>query len=269
MLETMKKREKFLKKAKKTVAEALRSRDMLLGGVAKVIDTLDKVINVLGERLEDWYSIYFPELEVEEKEKYAKLVLLLDRKELDIKEIARVIGQKKADVIKEKAAKSLGAELSSEDLAEVRVLAEQMLTLEKLRERYCGYQEKLAKEVCPNIANVAGADIAAKLVSHVGSLRKLALLPSSTIQVLGAEKALFKHLRNRRIAPPKHGIIFQHPYISSSPKKLRGKIARALANSITTAAKADAFTKRDISEKLKADLEKRYRQILEKRAKKK
>ena len=117
-------------------------------------------------------------------------------------------------------------------------------------------------DICPNISKVAGPEIAAKLVSHVGSLKRLSVLPSSTIQVLGAENALFKHLKNRRIKPPKHGIIFQHPRISGSPKAVRGRIARALAAKITIAAKADGFTKRDISKMLLDDFEKRYQEIM-------
>jgi len=137
-----------------------------------------------------------------------------------------------------------------------------VLSLGKLRKDYEAYQKKLAEELCPNMAEVGGADVAAKLVSHVGSLRKLAFLPASTIQVLGAEKALFKHLKNRRIAPPKHGIIFQNARISASPKAVRGKIARTLANKLSLAAKADAFTKRSLGLQLKKDFEARYAEIM-------
>jgi nucleolar protein 56 len=96
----------------------------------------------------------------------------------------------------------------------------------------------------------------------VGSLSRLAFLPASAVQVLGAEKALFKHLRNKNIPSPKHGIIFQHARISSSPKSVRGKIARALANKLSLAAKADAFSKRRISPGLKADFDARFAQIM-------
>lgn len=265
----MKKRDRFLKRAEKSVSESIKSRDVLLGGVSRLIETLDKEINNIGERLEEWYSVYFPELKAEDKEKYARMVLEIDRKNIDKKELAKIIGQKKADRIAEKAGKSLGAELPENDLGEIKVLASHQLSTVKLRKRYISYQDALADEICPNMARVCGADIAAKMIAHVGSLKKLALLPSSTIQVIGAEKALFKHLKNKKVPPPKHGIIFQHPYISSSPKRVRGKIARALSNSITTAAKADAFTKRNISEKLKNDLDKRYKKILSERSKRK
>lgn len=257
------KRDKFLKKSKRTVSEALRSRDMLLSGVTKTIDDLDKIINQLVERLEDWYGIYFPELKLEDHMKYAELVMMLDRTDIDKKELSTLVGQKKADEITSKAEKTLGTKLEPEDLSQCHALARSILQMDKLRTGYEGYQKKLAEELCPNMSAVGGPDIAAKLVSHIGSLNKLAMLPSSTIQVLGAEKALFKHLKNKRVRPPKHGIIFQHPRIASSPKSVRGKIARVLANKLSMAAKADAFTKRDIAKRLKSDFDGRYKEIMD------
>nr|QNO54446.1 putative NOP5 family protein [Methanosarcinales archaeon ANME-1 ERB7] len=263
MKENRGKREKFLKKSKRTVSEALRSRDMLLSGVTKTIDDLNKIINQLVERLEDWYGIYFPELKLEDHMKYAELVMMLDRGDMDKKELSKVVGQKKADEIASKAQKTLGTKLEPEDLAQCHSLARSILEMDKLRTGYEEYQKKLAEELCPNMSIVGGADIAAKLVSHIGSLNKLAMLPSSTIQVLGAEKALFKHLKNKKVRPPKHGLIFQHARIASSPKSVRGKIARALANKLSMAAKADAFTKRDISKKLKTEFDERYNEIMD------
>jgi len=259
----MQKREKFIKKAKEKVAEALKSRDMLLSGVTKTIDDLDKIINLLGERLEEWYSIYFPELTLPDRIKYAELVAFIDRNDIDRKELSSIIGQKKADEIADKAKSSLGAQLNEGDLNQIRSLAASIISLDKLRSQYESHQAELALDICPNMSKVGGADIAAKLVSHVGSLKRLCRLPASTIQVLGAEKALFKHLKNRKIRPPKHGIIFQHPKIAGSPKAIRGKIARALANKLSLASKADGITKRDIGDELLEGFEKRFREIVD------
>ncbi len=256
------KREVFMRRAREQVKTALMSRDMLLSGVARTIEDLDKVINLLGERLEEWYGIYFPELKLEDKLKYAELVLTLDRANIDRKELAQAVGQKKADEVAAQAGRSLGAALSDNDLAQCRSFASSIMNLHAMRTKYDKYQAELADEICPNMSKVAGPEVAAKLVSHVGSLNRLARLPSSTIQVLGAEKALFKHLKNRRIAPPKHGIIFQHPRISGSPKAVRGRIARLLAAKICMAAKADAFTKRDISAGLIKDFDRRFAEIM-------
>jgi nucleolar protein 56 len=258
------KREKFLKKTKESVREALKSRDMLLGDAAKTIETTQKVINQLTEKLEEMYSVYFPELEpMEDKKKYAKVVLAIDKKSINTAELSKLVGEKKADKIKEMAGKSLGADLEKRDTEQIRALAESILGLYEFSEELEKYQNSVAQEVCPNISAVAGPEIAAKLIAHTGSLNKLGIMPSSTIQVLGAEKALFKHLRNRKVKPPKHGIIFQHPKISGSPKAVRGKIARVLANKIALAARADAFTKHFIAEELRKDFDGRYNEIME------
>ena len=252
------KRESFIRKTREAVHEALQSRDMLIANVQRSIDELTGVKNALGERLEEWYAVYFPELKLDDKAKFAQFVSVFDKKG-DRQPIEKIVGVKKASELMELVSKSLGADINDNDLEKCKSLAKEIVNLDNLISEYEKYQEELCQEICPNISTVA----AAKLISHVGSLSKLSLLPASTIQVLGAEKALFKHLKNKRIDPPKHGIIFQHVYISSSPKVVRGKIARALANKITLAAKADAFTKRFIAEDLKKDLEKRYNEVME------
>ncbi|VVC04034.1 putative NOP5 family protein [Candidatus Bilamarchaeum dharawalense] len=256
------KRERFLKRTRQAVMEALKSRDMLLGTVTRSIEDLDKTINLLGEKLEDWYAIYFPELKAEDKLQYAKATLVIDRENIDEKEVATIFGQKKASEVIAASKTSLGVQLSPRDLSECISLSRMIVSLEKLRKEYEIYQKELAEELCPNLSEVGGADIAAKLVSHMGTLSRLAMLPASAIQVIGAEKALFKHLKNRKVPPPKHGIIFQHAKISSAPKAVRGKIARTLANKLCLAAKADAFTKRRISAELRKDFDERVAQIM-------
>ncbi|MEF8878987.1 MAG: hypothetical protein V5A64_01175 [Candidatus Thermoplasmatota archaeon] len=116
------------------------------------------------------------------------------------------------------------------------------------------------KVLAPNISDLAGALVAGRLLSQAGSLKKLASMPASTIQVLGAEKALFR-FKKKGGKPPKHGVIFQTSYINQAHKQVRGKIARVLANKIAIAAKADAFTGRNISEELKEELENRVKEI--------
>ncbi len=251
-----------MKKARQSVMQALRSRDMLLASVTRSIEDLDKSINLLGERFEDWYGIYFPELRAEDKMQFANAALIINREDLDEKALAQVVGQKRAAETAASSKTSLGAKLSQKDHSECLSMARAIISLEKLRKDYEEYQKELANELCPNMSQVGGADIAAKLVSHVGSLSRLAMLPASAIQVLGAEKALFKHLKNKRVPPPKHGIIFQHARISSSPKSVRGKIARALANQLCLAAKADAFSKRDIAPALRKKFDERFAQIM-------
>lgn len=256
------KRDSFIQKTKESVRKALQDRDLLITEVQRSTDELTKVKNSIVERLEEWYAVYFPEIKIEDKDKFAEFVIAFDKKNTEKNNIAAIVGVQRANDIITIASQSLGADLADEDIAKFRQLAQTVITIEALIKDYEEYQQRLCEELCPNITAIAGSQIAAKLISHVGSLRRLALLPSSTIQVLGAEKALFKHLKNPRISPPKHGIIFQYVHISSSPKAIRGKIARALANHIAMAAKADAFTKNFIAEKLKDDFNKRFEEII-------
>ena len=114
--------------------------------------------------------------------------------------------------------------------------------------------------IAPNTSKMVSSVIGARLISLAGGIERLAILPASTIQVLGAEKALFR-FKKEGGKPPKHGVIFQHPLIYKSPRIMRGKIARVLAAKIAIAAKADAFTKRDVSDTLKEDMEKRLQKI--------
>jgi nucleolar protein 56 len=120
--------------------------------------------------------------------------------------------------------------------------------------------EKDMEIIAPNISRITGPLIGARIISIAGGINKVAFMPASTIQILGAEKALFRYKKEGG-RPPKHGVIFQHNLINKSPRKIRGKIARVLATKIAIAAKADAFTKKDISGVLKDDLERRVREI--------
>jgi nucleolar protein 56 len=120
--------------------------------------------------------------------------------------------------------------------------------------------EKEMVQIAPNITSIIGPLIGARLISRSSGIVKLATMPASTIQILGAEKALFRYKKDGG-RPPKHGVIFQHSLINKTPKDKRGKIARTFATKIAIAAKADAFTKRNISKDIKIDLYKRIKEI--------
>ena len=116
------------------------------------------------------------------------------------------------------------------------------------------------EKIAPNTTKLAGPLIGARLISIAGGMERLAIMPASTIQILGAEKAFFRYKKEGG-KPPKHGVIFQQSLINKSPYKIRGKIARVLATKISIAIKADVFTKRDISVELLENLEKRVKEI--------
>lgn len=253
-------REDFFRKAKKRVHVAISSRDNLLIQTVGAIDELNKASNLLFERLTEWYGTYFPEFRHADNAKYVQGVLIMDRAKPDAAEIERVFGPQ-AQSILAKMNSSVGSGFSEEDLSRARSLAIEIQSLWRLRDEIQSYQEKIAQELCPNMSYIAGPALAAKLVAQAGGLQRLSTFPASTIQVLGAEKALFKHLRSGS-RPPKHGLLFQHASVGMSPKKLRGKIARALAAKLTIASKADAISHNFIAEKLKASFDAHLARIL-------
>jgi nucleolar protein 56 len=119
------------------------------------------------------------------------------------------------------------------------------------------------KTIAPNTSKIIGPLIGARLIALAGGMQRMAMLPASTVQILGAEKALFR-FKKEGGRPPKHGVIFQHPLINRAQKTERGRIARLLANKISTAMKADVFTKRDIADELQQDIDIRLQEIRKK-----
>lgn len=116
------------------------------------------------------------------------------------------------------------------------------------------------REVAPNVTELVGPTLGARLLSLAGSLEELSKMPASTIQVLGAEKALFRALKSGS-RPPKHGIIFQYPAIHVSPRWQRGKIARALAAKLAIASRIDAYSGRFVGTQLVEQVNKRIEEI--------
>ena len=220
--------------------------DVLLIQSINLIGELDKAINLLARRLREWYEWHNPEFSraVESHEKFVMEILKKDKDEL-LKEI------------KVSHEDSMGADLGQENLEPIKSLAHQIYDLYQLRKLQEGYISTLMDGLCPNIKTVCGALLAAKLIEHAGSLKRLSGMPASTVQILGAEKALFRHMRTGA-KPPRHGIIINHPLISKAPEKMHGKVARSLADKIAIAAKVDYFQGKFIGDKLKEELEKKF-----------
>ena len=133
----------------------------------------------------------------------------------------------------------------------INSLASEVDSLFKIRKDCENYLEQLESETCPNLTAILGTTMAAKMIVHAGSMKRLAEMPASTIQILGAEKALFRHLTNKRNLPPKHGILHEHQLIQKSKREMHGKIARALADKSSIAVKIDYFKGKFIGDKLK------------------
>jgi len=235
-------RKKCLAEAKKAVAESVNPDNFIIQAISN-IGELDKTSNALSSRLREWYGLYFPELErhVHDNEAFARLVLK-DKEEL-MKEFN----------LKE----SMGGKLEEDDLVPILEYASTVKQIHKLRDNIETYLENVMKKYCRNLLAVAGITIGGKLLAEVGSLKRIATLPSTSIQMLGAEKALFRHLKTGA-KPPRHGHIFAHPLVQKAKDKDRGKVSRALADKLALAARADFFGKNFIGGSLRAELEKRF-----------
>jgi nucleolar protein 56 len=253
--------------AKLRVKGAAEKRDLVIAQAIQTLDDLDRTVNLFMGRLREWYGIHFPELDrlIEKHETYARLVMNLGYKDNFSVEALEKEGlpKERAENTAKVAEMSMGADMAEQDLAEIQALSKNVLELYVLRKNMENYVDKTMEEVAPNTKAVAGALLGARLIAIAGSLQNLAMKPASTIQVLGAEKALFRSLKTGA-RPPKHGLIFQHALLHDAKRWQRGKIARVLAGKLAIAARSDAFGGRYVGDALKADIEKRLAEIREK-----
>jgi len=252
--------------AKMKVKKTVERRDLLVAQAVQTVDDLDKSLNVFMSRVREWFGLHYPELDrmVDKHETYARLVVDLGTRENFTAENLEKEGLPKAksQKIAEVAAASMGADLGDEDLSQIQDMSRSILELYGVRQSLEKYVDSVMEEVAPNTRAIGGSLLGARLLALAGGLLNLAKLPASTIQVLGAEKALFRSLKTKA-RPPKHGIIFQHPLIHDGKRWQRGKIARALAGKLSIAARVDAFRGEYAGDGLKADLEKRIDEIKE------
>jgi len=253
--------------AKLRVKGAVEKRDLLVAQAILALDDLDRGINVFMSHVREWYGTHFPELDrlLDKHETYARLVIKLgSRDNFTVENLEKEdVPKQKAEAIAKVAEASMGADLEETDLAQIQSLCQNVSNLYELRQALEAYLDKTMEEVAPNIQSLAGSLLGARLIAISGGLSNLAKRPASTIQILGAEKALFRSLKTGT-RPPKHGIIFQHTALHDAKRWQRGKISRALAGKLAIAARTDAFGGRDIGEFLKANLEKRIAEIQEK-----
>ncbi|MCL7397924.1 MAG: hypothetical protein LZ165_02615 [Thaumarchaeota archaeon] len=243
---------------------AISRRDVLIIPAVHAHENIEKQINMIYMGCREWYGIHFPELNdlVDDPEDYLKIVTKIGlRDRMDEESLSKVIpGHKRLKDILTAKEKSVGASLLEQDEEYIKRFAEEGLRLIQLRKDLENYIKSLMSLEAPNLTAIAGPILGSKLLAMAGGLERLARMPASTIQVLGAEKALFRFLKTGRGAP-KHGLIFQHPYVHTSPKWQRGKIARVLAAKISIAARIDYFSREDRSAELRKALEERIKEI--------
>ncbi len=222
----------------------LDKRDKLMIQAVSAYNDLDKILNYMTERLREWYGLHYPELKIKEHDKFAEKVAALGKRENF-----------------EDFSKSMGIELTDDDINMLQIYADQLKHMYDLKKDITKYLEKIVPEEIPNINALLGSILAARLVAHAGSLEKLAKMPSSKLQLIGAEKALFKYLKGQQKKVPKYGILFTHPDISGAPKEKQGKIARLLSAKLVLAARADFYTKKDISKQLVDEYKMKLKEI--------
>lgn len=233
--------------AKRAVKESV-GPDVHLGQAVRAYGDLVFTSNMLSERLHEWYGLHFPELEnVLGGDAYSKAISEHGSR-------AAVLSALKLDM------ESIGSEVQKEDLDSIRLLAHVLGESQTVKAKLEMYMEGRMKEVAPNISALVGPVVGARLIMHAGSLHRLASMPSGTIQLLGAEKAMFRHLKEGS-RPPKHGVIFTHPLVHNAPPWQRGAISRMLASKLCLAARADAYSRNDISGLLKEQIDRRLVEI--------
>jgi nucleolar protein 56 len=215
-----------IKLAEEQLSKSYRAEDLLISAV-EALEDIHKALNLLASRLAT--TVTMGGIKVE-----------LDEGEVDYRRIL-----------------DAGAGVSSPLVMGLSTQIENLIVYKDSLEKEI---EDLMMALSPNLLGLAGPLLGAKLISMAKGLERLASMPSSRIQVLGAERAMFRHLRERG-KPPKHGLIFQHPTISRSPWWMRGKIARSLAAKIAIAARLDAYSDQDLSASLKEDFMKRVQTV--------
>lgn len=219
---------------------------MVMQSIA-LLDQVDKDLNTLAMRCREWYSWHFPELGrlVKDNMMFAKAVcIVLDKAAIapDAQQkLEEALGDPElAKQVIEAAKTSMGQEVSKIDMVTIQAFAERVSSLAQYRKSLLDYMSARMHNCAPNLASLIGEQVGARLILHAGSLTNLAKYPASTLQILGAEKALFRALKTRGNTP-KYGLIFHSTFIGKAAPKNKGRVSRYLANKCSLAARIDAF----------------------------
>lgn len=235
-----------------------------------LLDQMDKDVNTFSMRIREWYAFHFPELVklVPDNVTFAKVAKAIgDRKalteeHLEVIQTAGGVDASIAEAILTAARSSMGMDISPVDLISICAFATRVVSLAQFRTELAQYLHGKMTDVAPNLAALIGDQVAARLISHAGSLTNLAKCPASTVQILGAEKALFRALKTRGNTP-KYGLIYNSSFIARAGAKNKGRISRFLANKCSIAARIDCFGSGDLGsvygDKLRQQVEDRMR----------
>jgi len=217
--------------------------DVMIIQAISLLDDLDKEINTYSMRVKEWYGWHFPELAriLNDNMVYAKLVKALgSRSNIEKVDLSEVLEEDLIPVVSRAATMSTGSEISDEDISYVQELCDQVLESNEHREQLSDYIKHRMRAIAPNLTVLVGEVLGAKLIARAGSLINLSKQPASTVQIIGAEKALFRALKAKKNTP-KYGIIYHASLVGQATPKNKGKISRVLANKTVLSARVDAL----------------------------
>jgi len=233
-----------------------------------LLDDLDKELNNYMMRAREWYGWHFPELSklITDNIAFVRTIKLVGTREnMATTDLSDILPEDVEEKVKEAAEISMGTEISEEDIMNIQALCEEILSINEYRTHLSDYLKARMLAMAPNLTVLVGETIGARLIAHAGSLVNLAKHPASTVQILGAEKALFRALKTKKDTP-KYGLIYHAQLIGSASLKNKGKMARSLAAKASLATRLDAFgdddTEFELGVEHKVKLERRL-QILE------
>jgi len=205
--------------------------DTMIIQAISLLDDLDKELNTYAMRTSEWYGWHFPELAkiINDNLAYARLVLKIGMRSNASKvDLSEILPEEIETAVKAAAEVSMGTEITSEDLENIQMLAEQVVSFSEYRSQLSSYLSSRMQAIAPNLTALVGELVGARLIAHAGSLTNLMKQPASTIQILGAEKALFRALKTKHDTP-KYGLIYHASLVGQATGKNKGKIARVLA----------------------------------------
>ncbi|CEQ41551.1 SPOSA6832_03299 [Sporobolomyces salmonicolor] len=246
--------------------------DTMVVQAIALLDDLDKEINIYSMRVKEWYGWHFPEMGkiITENITYAKVVKAMGfRTNYNTTDFSHVLPEELEESLKSAAAVSMGTEISEQDLDHINLLADQVISITQYRTELYEYLRNRMAAIAPNLTALVGELVGARLIAHAGSLMSLAKHPASTVQILGAEKALFRALKTKHDTP-KYGLIFHASLVGQAPQKLKGKMARMVATKAALSIRLDALADADSKSSLdsatigienRAKLESRLRQL--------
>jgi nucleolar protein 58 len=216
---------------------------MIIQAIA-LLDDLDKELNTYAMRVKEWYGWHFPEMAkiINDNLAFARVILAMGvRTNAASTDLSDVLPEEIEGAVKAAAEVSMGTEITEEDLENIQALAEQVVGFTEYRQQLSSYLTARMQAIAPNLTALVGELVGARLIAHSGSLLNLAKSPASTIQILGAEKALFRALKTKHDTP-KYGLIYHASLIGQATGKNKGKIARMLATKAALGLRVDALS---------------------------